>query len=121
MRLTWRRADGEVCPRIEKGTDIRYIAGEFTQKVYDKLAAYEDAEEQGLLIRLPCKLGDTVYHIVSHTSHTVDVTGCRMEWKLEDTIEPTVFRIWMVDAIGKTIFLTHEEAETALKGTEKGR
>lgn len=26
-----------------------------------KLAAYEDAEEQGLLLRLPCKVGDTVY------------------------------------------------------------
>lgn len=27
----------------------------------DKLATYEDAEEQGLLLRLPCKVGDTVY------------------------------------------------------------
>lgn len=27
----------------------------------EKLAAYEDAEEQGLLLRLPCKVGDTVY------------------------------------------------------------
>lgn len=27
----------------------------------DKLAAYEDAEEQGLLVRLPCKVGDTVW------------------------------------------------------------
>lgn len=29
--------------------------------IINKLAAYEDAEEQGLLIRLPCKVGDTVY------------------------------------------------------------
>lgn len=28
-----------------------------------KLAAYESAEEQGLLLRLPCKVGDTVYLI----------------------------------------------------------
>ena len=27
----------------------------------EKLADYEDAEEQGLLMRLPCKVGDTVY------------------------------------------------------------
>ena len=27
----------------------------------EKLATYEDAEEQGLLIRLPCKVGDSVY------------------------------------------------------------
>ena len=33
-------------------------------KYYKKLAAYEDAEEQGLLLRLKCKVGDTVYHIV---------------------------------------------------------
>ena len=29
--------------------------------VYRKLKEYEDAEEQGLLLRLPCKVGDTVY------------------------------------------------------------
>ena len=29
--------------------------------VYRKLKDYEDAEEQELLLRLPCKVGDTVY------------------------------------------------------------
>lgn len=29
--------------------------------VIDKLADYEDLEEQGRLIKLPCKVGDTVY------------------------------------------------------------
>ena len=31
------------------------------QQLIEKLAAYEDAEEQGLFVRLPCKVGDTVY------------------------------------------------------------
>lgn len=31
--------------------------------VLEKLAKYEDMEEQGLLIKLPCKVGDTVYEI----------------------------------------------------------
>ncbi len=31
------------------------------QALINKLAAYKDAEEQGLLLRLPCKVGDTVY------------------------------------------------------------
>ena len=31
--------------------------------VYEKLREYEDLEEQGLLLRLPCKVGDTVYVI----------------------------------------------------------
>ena len=33
------------------------------QKAFEKLAEYEDLEEQGLLLRLPCKVGDTVYRI----------------------------------------------------------
>ena len=31
--------------------------------VYRKLKDYEDAEEQGLLLRLPCKVGDTLYRV----------------------------------------------------------
>lgn len=34
---------------------------EITFKVLQKLGKYEDAEEQGLLLKLPCKVGDTVY------------------------------------------------------------
>lgn len=29
----------------------------------EKLADYEDAEEQGFLLRLPCKVGDTIYEV----------------------------------------------------------
>ena len=29
----------------------------------NKLAEYEDAEKQGLLVRLPCKVGDAVYRV----------------------------------------------------------
>ena len=31
--------------------------------VYRKLKDYEDAKEQGLLLRLPCKVGDIVYKV----------------------------------------------------------
>lgn len=31
------------------------------EKALEKLADYEDLEEQGLLVRLPCKAGDIVY------------------------------------------------------------
>lgn len=36
----------------------------YDRKIYNKLREYEDAEEQGLLLRLPCKVGDTVYVLV---------------------------------------------------------
>ena len=35
------------------------------QKAFEKLAAYEDLEEQGLLLRLPCKVGNIVYSITN--------------------------------------------------------
>ena len=33
----------------------------YDKKIYDKLQVYEELEEQGLLLRLPCKVGQTVY------------------------------------------------------------
>lgn len=126
MRLTWRRpVDGVVCPRVKKGTDYHYIAGEFTQKVYDKLCEYEDAEEQGLLVRLPCKVGDTLYRpffnsksvleykivrIVLRES-VIQITACHYEYNMIK-YEELVY-IWQ---IGKKYFFTREEAEIALKG-----
>ena len=41
--------------------------------VFEKLAHYEDLEEQGRLIELPCKVGDTVYIVWS----TLDFHKCK--------------------------------------------
>lgn len=142
MRLTWRRADGAVCPRVEKGTDYNYIAKDFTQKVYDKLAAYEDAEEQGLLVRLPCKVGDTVWTLNHHfrpvdgkvrSIHQNDVGDWAGRWVLtsffpeyygqeECGLDPDFLpttKYFVIDDFGKTVFLSREEAEAALKGEGK--
>ena len=35
----------------------------YERKIYDKLKEYEDLEEQGLLVKFPCKLGDDLYWI----------------------------------------------------------
>ena len=115
VRLTWRRYDGEVCPRVEKGADIHYIAGEFTQKVYDRLAAYEDAEEQGRLVMLPCKVGDMVYYRRGR-----DIIGDTVERIIIDGIDNQVLvgahKVYMFCDFGRNVFLTCKEAEAALKG-----
>lgn len=49
-RLTIRDVDGNV-----HSTRIGYY------DIIEKLAAYEEAEEQGLLVKLPCKVGDKVW------------------------------------------------------------
>lgn len=79
-----------------------------------RLAEYEDMEEQGLLIKLPCKIGDAVYRI------------CRFKrgenWKKEAKFirhskltRSNLFRIMLDGEFGKTVFLTLEEAEKALE------
>lgn len=93
---------------------------------YAKLKQYEDAEEQGLLLRLPCKVGDTVY--VKLASYC-DLPYAEAE--VRDFIHFTTCGFCVVvtskhfnkhaisfTEFGKTVFLTKEEAEQALKRME---
>ena len=82
-----------------------YLVG----KAIDKLAEYEDAEEQGLLMRLPCKVGDEVFIIG---------TKCR-SGRYEKWINTGKFRISDLEKLGKTVFLTMPEAEKALAEMEE--
>ena len=87
-------------------------------KVAEKLKDYEDLEEQGLLLRLPCKVGSNIYRI---TDDGVDVAVCR-EMTVADKemyIESVTLCDWIsFDEIGKSVFLTEEEAEAKLKEME---
>ena len=100
--------------------------------VYRKLKDYEDAEEQGLLLRLPCKVGDKIYQIFENfiepctvetifVSDYVDNDGnhCNMAEINYDRYDCpyTSAEIYFTD-IGKTLFLTQEEAEANLAEME---
>ena len=87
-----------------------------------KLAAYEDAEEQGRLVILPCKVGDKVFRVVPKCSGSYiqcpfnggyGTDRCN---NCDAFIQEESFCFFMFEDIGKTIFLTREEAEAALKG-----
>ena len=98
----------------------------------EKLKRYEDAEEQGLLLRLPCKVGDKIYQISENfiepctvetifVSDDVDKDGnhCNMaeiHYSRYDC-PYTSAEIYFTD-IGKTVFLTQEEAEAKLAEME---
>lgn len=56
-RLTNTGTNGEIW--ITDNDETRKIGRK--EAAYKKLKAYEDSEEQGGLISLPCKVGDTVY------------------------------------------------------------
>ena len=69
-----------------------------------KLSAYETAEEEGRLVVLPCKVGDTV-HVL------------RQSWNGWN-IDKEKFTYRMIGKFGKTVFLARGEAEKALKEME---
>ena len=90
-----------------------------------KLCDYEDLEEQGLLVRLPCKVGDTVYvptrNFISELRIiviSVDMHGIYFGWKLNSGIYHNL-NGFSINKLGKTVFLTHEEAEKKLEEMKK--
>lgn len=91
--------------------------------VCKKLAEYEQLEEQGLLVRLPCKIGDDLYCIVNgevkklkvHSFGVPDFEITDIEFKYVDGFKIVRF----VGELGKTVFLTLEEAEKKLEEMKK--
>ncbi len=94
-------------------------------EIFDQLQRYEVAEESGLLARLPCKVGNTVYEVQElrrriqpYTIISICISNCSIlfGWELKDG-EGIYSNVngFCDYAIGKTVFLTQEEAEQALK------
>lgn len=65
------------------------------------------ADDEGRAIILPCKVGDTVWRIKRTFEEYPD--------RSEPYIEPDAFLLQDVFYIGKTVFLTREEADHELK------
>lgn len=121
-RLTERVYDGLIIIKQDSGDEGNY-------KAADKLATYEDLEEQGLLMKLLCKVGTEVFAILPRDSHC---TKCQIK-KIE--IRPTIFGkiCYFAEPVaqrgccfryfdtefGKVIFLTREEAEKKLEEMKK--
>ena len=98
------------------------------QKAIEKLTEYEDLEEQGKLLRLPCKVGDTIWQSQKvfdefpYLPYPIKVVGfslCANGLYLdgiygEDNRECSI----LISEIGKNVFLTKEQAELTLKEME---
>lgn len=86
-----------------------------------KLAEYEDLEEQGKLLKLPCKVGDYVY-VIKNDEILKDVIEDYDIWSIRDGIKLRTqlrdFNSYVIAEIGKTAFLTEEEADAALRKME---
>ena len=87
---------------------------EIMTSVCEKLGEFEDLEEQGLLLRLPCKVGTKVYAI----NIIIDYGEIGDEATYSYSIIEREFQIYMMMDYGKLVFLTQAEAEQKLKEME---
>ena len=132
-RLTYVAENGEVLFHPadlpdDEGITITQLAKDGRYKaleeIAERLANREQAEEQGLLLRLPCKVGDIVYK-VNKASKKISK---HMVLKIEiEKMEGTDFttQIWFENydftfahRFGEVIFFTRDEAEAKLKKME---
>lgn len=94
----------------------------------EEIQALAQAKADGRLVVLPCKVGEMVYftqniceykHCDTHTR--VVCCGCPDYAKNKFVIQSRAFTLMDLKDIGKTVFLTREEAEKALGGGEDGK
>ena len=88
----------------------------------EKLAEYEDLEEQGRLVILSCKVGDMLYRLVPNLYREyVEIKIAQFVINKNGIYFTTDKGVsWSADKIGKTVFLTKSEAEAKLKELRGG-
>jgi hypothetical protein len=94
--------------------------------IINKLAEYEELEKQGLLLRLPCKVGDNAYTIARNervirlkiqeiSLFWLDGRICtQIKCSAADKMEGYGCYHYLSDDIGKSVFLTKSAAEQML-------
>ena len=119
----------------------RTTQGEKITTILKKLADYEDLEEQGRLIKLPCKVGDAVYVVTSpfnvfddieydenmkdevYESYVSSITfyECGEQYRIYAKATNHFIGAYFRECdFGKTVFLTREEAESRLEELRGG-
>ena len=87
----------------------------------DRLKKLAEADRDGRVVVRPCKVGDTLFRvfdgeILEHKVRNMRYLAIQGRWD----IDTTPFCSYVESSIGKTIFLTHEQAERALEAMKDG-
>lgn len=84
---------------------------EFNGLPVDRLRELAEADKDGRLVVLPCKVGTATYYIHYPIALYPD--------KSEPEIKRGIFTLCDLDRVGHSVFLTREEAEKALEAMKK--
>ena len=95
-----------------------------TYEEADKWEEYKNLEEQGLLVRLPCKLNGTLYSVNYSNKTIAENTIIKISindhvkrfYCIDDNLRERIFFSYR---IGENVFLTREEAEKKLEEMKK--
>lgn len=99
---------------------VEVVHGELTERIRELL----EAEQDGRLLVLPCRVGDRIYRVIDDCTFSGDCGTKRMCKGCEYRnlfIEQTTFRLYLLTDDGKLrrgYYRTREEAETALEGNK---
>ena len=89
----------------------------------EKSKEYQQLEEQGKLVKLPCKIGTEVYDITwwDNVQEKIVVKG-KVYYRTvhKNKVTKLPFTYSDIDNFGKTVFLTKSEAEAKLKELRRG-
>ena len=132
-RLKERLADYEDTWLTPEEIDMDHEAAEQLRQLcqnydLDRLEKLAEADRAGRLAVLPCKAGDTVYEVTSRKTISeyrvkairVELFCTFIEWDIvAGFVDKSIFGV-PVDEIGKTVFLTREEAKAALEAMKDG-
>lgn len=112
----------EIALKLMRLADLESICS------YTRLRDLAEADKDGRLVVPPCKAGDTVYEVTSRKTISeyrvkairVELFCTFIEWDIvAGFVDKSIFGV-PVDEIGKTVFLTSEEAERALEAMKNG-
>lgn len=96
-----------MCADAENCTDSYSVDLCQRFSAFSKLAEYEDLEEQGRLLRLPCDIGTRVYKPF--------IVVCREKpWIFSPNIDVHYITLEDLPEMGKKVFLTSQEADIKL-------
>ena len=88
---------------------------------YDRIRELAEADKDGRVVVLPCKVGDTVWRIVRDGEPHITRDEVRDMYFADDMtlcVELVGGRVTFTEKFGKTVFLSRAEAERALQEME---